>query len=82
MHCVAEAGRLAIEETRAVQLIHATGRGVTLMLIGLSSDVRDVGLSELAREATIDAITPRWVPARRRIHGLARRRVSIDTSHL
>jgi hypothetical protein len=41
---------------RAAQLIHAAGSGTTLTLIALPPDRRDLGLSELAREAVIAAI--------------------------
>jgi AcrR family transcriptional regulator len=54
---IAEAGRLRVGEERAAQLIHAAGSGTTLTLIALPPDRRDLGLSELAREAVIAAIT-------------------------
>jgi AcrR family transcriptional regulator len=52
---IGRAGRLRVGEERAAQLVHAAGRGTTLSLIG--ADVPDPGLSELAREAVIGAIT-------------------------
>jgi AcrR family transcriptional regulator len=54
---VAAAGRLAVSVERAVALMHATARGVILSLIDVSPDERDLGLSDLARESTIAAIT-------------------------
>lgn len=57
VHRVAEAGRLAVPEARAAQLVHAAGRGAVFSLIGLPEAERDAGLSTLAREAVIEAIT-------------------------
>jgi len=54
---IAEAGRLRIDEARAVQLVHAVGGGTTLALIAAPEDDRDVTVSRLAREAVIAAIT-------------------------
>lgn len=57
IHRIAEAGRLRVSEDRAVQLVHSVGRGTTLTLIDMPEDQRDPGISELAREATVAAIT-------------------------
>jgi AcrR family transcriptional regulator len=54
---VAAAGRLRVDEERAAHLVHATGRGVTLTLIGMAPGQRDLALSEFARESVISAIT-------------------------
>lgn len=54
---IAEAGRLRVSEKRAVQLVAGAGRGITLTLIAMPADDRDLKLSELAREAVIAAIT-------------------------
>lgn len=57
IHRVAEAGRLAVAEERAAQLVHATGRGIVLSLIGSPESERDLRLPTLAREAVIATIT-------------------------
>jgi AcrR family transcriptional regulator len=57
VHRVAESGLLAVDEPHAAQLIHATGRGVTLTLLGTPRSDKDMRLSTLAREAVINAIT-------------------------
>jgi len=57
IHRIAEAGRLAVTETRAVNLVHAGGRGTTLMLISLPETERDPALSTMARESIIGTIT-------------------------
>jgi AcrR family transcriptional regulator len=57
VHRVAVVSRLRVSEERAAQLIHGTGRGITLTLISMPKDQRDMGLSEVAREAVIAAIT-------------------------
>ncbi len=54
---VAEAGRLRVSEERAAHLVHSTGRGITLTLIGMAPEQRDPTLSEFARESVITAIT-------------------------
>jgi N12 class adenine-specific DNA methylase len=54
---IAEAGRLRVPQDRATALVHAAGSGTTLTLIATPADRRDPGLSELAREAVIAAIT-------------------------
>ena len=57
VHRVAEAGLLGLDEEHAAQLIQATGRGTTLTLLGMPPSSRDMTLSDLAREAVINAIT-------------------------
>jgi len=57
IHRVAEAGRLRVPEHRAINLLHAAGGGTTLTLIAMPEDRRDMGLSDLARDAVIAAIT-------------------------
>lgn len=53
---IAEAGRLRVSEERAAHLVHATGRGITLTLIGMAPERRDPALSEFARESVIATI--------------------------
>lgn len=62
VHRVAVAGRLVVDEERAVQLLTAAGTGTTLTLVAVPAPQRDPGLSRLAREAVIAAIT-RSAPA-------------------
>ncbi|WP_198153764.1 TetR/AcrR family transcriptional regulator [Catenuloplanes japonicus] len=57
VHRVAEAGLLTVPEPHATQLIHSTGRGITLGLIALPEDERDLTVADLARDAVIAAIT-------------------------
>lgn len=60
VHRVAVAGRLAVDERRAVQLLTAAGTGTTLTLIATPGARRSgPGLSHLAREAVMAAITGR-----------------------
>ena len=54
---IAEAGRLRVAEELAAQLVHAAGTGTTLHLIATPEEQRDPGLSDLARDAVIAAIT-------------------------
>lgn len=54
---IAEVGRLRVTEQRAADLMYAAGCGTTFTLIGIPEDRRDMGLSEAAREAFIEAIT-------------------------
>jgi AcrR family transcriptional regulator len=54
---IAEAGRLRVSEERAAQLIHAAGSGLTFALIAVPEPDRDPGLSHLARESVIAAVT-------------------------
>ncbi|UZN03648.1 TetR/AcrR family transcriptional regulator [Cellulomonas sp. S1-8] len=57
MRRVAAAGRLRVDETTAAHVLHAAGRGTTLLLISTPPDERDLRLPEIAREAVIAAIT-------------------------
>lgn len=57
VHRIARAGRLAVPEAQAAQLIHAAGRGTVLTLIGTPEQERDRQAAVLAREAVIAAIT-------------------------
>jgi len=57
IHRIAEAGRLRVPEPRATNLVHAAGGGTTLTLIAMPEHRRDMGLSDLARDAVIAAIT-------------------------
>ncbi len=59
VHRVAVAGRLVVDEERAVQLLTASGVGTTLTLIATPEARREPGLSPLAREAVVTAITRR-----------------------
>ncbi|WP_111766212.1 TetR/AcrR family transcriptional regulator [Nakamurella deserti] len=54
---VARAGRLAVPAGRAQSLMQATNRGVVLTLLDTPVADRDPGLSALARESTLTAIT-------------------------
>lgn len=54
---VAEAGRLRVGVERAVDMIHATGVGVVLVLLGQGAASRDRTLSVATREAVLAAIT-------------------------
>lgn len=53
---IALAGRLRVDEERAANLVHASGCGAVLTLLGMPEERRDAGLSEAAREAVIAAI--------------------------
>jgi AcrR family transcriptional regulator len=54
---IAESGRLRVSEERAAHLVHSTGRGITLTLIGMPPERRDPALAEFARESVIATIT-------------------------
>lgn len=54
---IAQAGRLRVTEERAAQLVHSTGKGVTLTLIATPPEKRDLTLSTIAREAILATIT-------------------------
>lgn len=54
---IAQAGRLRVTEERAAQLVHSTGKGVTLTLIATPPDKRDLTLSTIARESILATIT-------------------------
>jgi AcrR family transcriptional regulator len=53
---LAVAGRLRVSEERATALIRASGLGTVLTLLEMPEGHRDLGLSDLAREAVIVAI--------------------------
>lgn len=53
---LAVAGRLRLSEQRATDLMRASGRGTVLTLLETPEERRDLGLSEIAREAVIAAI--------------------------
>ncbi|WP_322032134.1 TetR/AcrR family transcriptional regulator [Paraburkholderia sp. J76] len=55
IRCIARAGRLRVSEERAVDLIRATGTGVTLTLLQMPPSERK-GVSEAARDAVFAAI--------------------------
>lgn len=57
IHRIAEAGRLRVTEERAANLVQAAGRGTTLTLISMPEERRDLGLSDLPREAIIATIS-------------------------
>ena len=54
---IALAGRLKVSEARALALVQSVCVGTVLTLLGEPVDRRDVGLSDVAREATMAAIT-------------------------
>ncbi|MGI5211841.1 TetR/AcrR family transcriptional regulator [Plantactinospora sp. CA-290183] len=60
---IAQAGRLRVTEERAAQLVHSTGKGVTLTLISTPPEKRDLALSPIARESILAAITTDTVTA-------------------
>ena len=53
---VAEAGRLAVPERRAVDLVHAAGTGAVLAILAAAPDDRDPGLADDALEAVLGRI--------------------------
>ena len=54
---VAEAGRLRVDIESAVQVINAAGTGVTLRLLAIAPEDRDLGTSVITREAIMAAVT-------------------------
>ena len=56
IHRLAQAGRLKISESRAIDLMHGTGTGVVLTLLSQPDHQRDLGLSDTAREAVLSAM--------------------------
>ena len=54
---IAEAGRLRVAVERAAQMVHAAACGVTLTLLKLKPEARDLILSVQSREAVLDAVT-------------------------
>ena len=53
---IAQAGRLRVSEELAAQLVHSTGKGVTLTLIATPPERRDLKLSTMARESVLATI--------------------------
>lgn len=53
---VAAAGRLRVEEERAVEMIHAAGAGTVLTLLEQSPDSRDLGLADAMFDAVSHSI--------------------------
>ncbi|MFY0405728.1 TetR/AcrR family transcriptional regulator [Solicola sp. PLA-1-18] len=56
VHRVASAGRLAVPEDRAVDMIHAAGTGLVLTLLATAPAERDLGLVDSVYEAVAAAI--------------------------
>ncbi len=54
---IAEAGRLRVSVERAAQMLHAAACGVTLTLLELKPEARDLSLSAQSREVVLDAVT-------------------------
>ena len=59
---VTEAGRLTQDVDRAAQVIHSAGCGVTLTLMALPADQRDMSVSVTCREAVLAAVTTGATP--------------------
>ncbi len=57
VRALALAGRLRVSEEQAAQLMHASASGVVLTLLSLPQEKRDPGLSLLARESVMAAIS-------------------------
>lgn len=53
---VAEAGRLAVPERRAVDLVHAAGTGAVLAILAAAPEDRDPGLADEALQAVLGRI--------------------------
>lgn len=54
---VARAGRLRVSVERAAWIIQAAGVGVTLTLLAMPPDARDLSLSAMTRDAVLTAMT-------------------------
>jgi AcrR family transcriptional regulator len=54
---IALAGRLCVSEARALALLQAVGNGTLLTLLSQPAQLRDKGLSAVARESVIAAVT-------------------------
>lgn len=80
VHRIAQAGRLRVTEEQAAQLVHSTGKGVTLSLIATPPEKRDPALSTMARESILAAITTETATAAASI-GLVNAAVSLQ-AHL
>jgi AcrR family transcriptional regulator len=57
IRAIAQAGRLAVPESRALALLQSMGTGTVLTLLGQPPDQRDPELSVAAREAVIATMT-------------------------
>lgn len=57
VHRLAAAGRLRVDEQRAAEIIHATGRGAVLTRLSFPGADRDPGLLIALREAMVTAVT-------------------------
>lgn len=57
IRALAEAGRLRLPEERALSLFHAAATGTILTLLNQPEAIRDIRLSDAAREAAIWALT-------------------------
>ncbi len=53
---LAAAGLLRVDEGRAVQMVHATGTGTVLALLGVPADARDPGLADVMFEGLCRSI--------------------------
>lgn len=56
VHRVAAIGRLRVAESRAVELIHATGTGAVLTLLSQPPQARDLGIADALYDALTQAI--------------------------
>lgn len=56
VHRIAAAGRLRVDEQRAVDLIHAAGTGVLITLLGQPPERRDPGIADTIYEAVAGVI--------------------------
>jgi AcrR family transcriptional regulator len=63
---IAEAGRLRLPVDRAMHMVHAACKGVTLSLLATPAAQRDSGLAEALRETLIAAITTQAPQGRQR----------------
>ena len=59
---IAEAGQLRVDVDHAARIVGAAGTGVTLTLIGMPDERRDVRLSGSVRDAVIAAIADENIP--------------------
>jgi AcrR family transcriptional regulator len=73
---IAMAGRLRVTEDRAVRLLHAACTGTVFALLSQPESQRDIGLSAVARDAIIAAITVDPVSASE--HGVASAAVAMN----
>ncbi len=56
VHRLAEAGRLRVDERRAVDLVHAAGTGALLTLLAKPAEERHMALADALFEAVVEAI--------------------------